>query len=107
MSINLRFQVVDARVWRIATWAAPFMIQVVLGLTVGISWLLGKSSSNVHGPVQYALGAVATLLLSAVFSTVLFRRGSPRAQGIAVSICGSFVVAIVGATVYGLWIIGW
>lgn len=107
MTTNPRLHNLNARVWQTATWAAPFTIQVVLGVAVGTSWLLGKYSSNVYGFVQYAIGAAATLLLSTAVCIALFMRGSSRARGIAVSIVGSFVVAVIGATAYGFWIIGW
>jgi hypothetical protein len=107
MTTNPRLRNSDARVWQTATWAAPFTIQVVLGLAVGISWLLGKYLSNVHGFGQFAFGAGATLLLSAAVSAALLTRESVRAQGVGISIVGSSVVAVVGATVYGFWIIGW
>ena len=107
MTANSRLHNLDGRVWRTATWAAPFTIQVVLGVAVGISWMLGKYSLNMHGLAQYATGAAFTLLLSAAVSLALFMRGSFRAQGVAVSIVGSFVVAVIGAAVYGFWIVGW
>jgi hypothetical protein len=102
-----RLRDLDARVWSTATWAAPFTIQVVLGVAIAILWLLGKYLSNVHGFAQYVSGAAATLLLSAAVSILLFRSGSPRAQGLAISIVGSFVVAAIGGVVYGFWIVGW
>ena len=98
---------VDERVWRSATWASPFTIQVVLGCVVGISWLAGKYSGSPHGFGQFAIGAVATVLLSAAISAALFAKGSLRTQGVAISIIGSVVVALVGATAYGFWVIGW
>lgn len=107
MTTSSRLRNVDARVWRTATWAAPFTIQAVLGLGVGITWLVGRHPSNTHGFGQYAIGAGATFLLLASVGFALLRQGSPRAHGIAISLAGSFVVALVGATAYGSWIIGW
>lgn len=101
------FHIRDERVWRTATWAAPFAIQVILGVAVAISWLLGKYWSNLHGAGQFAFGAGATVLLSAAVSAALFARRTPAAQGIAISIVGSCLVAVVGAVIYGYWIIGW
>ncbi|MGH3645076.1 MAG: hypothetical protein ACRDUX_39350, partial [Mycobacterium sp.] len=63
--------------------------------------------SNMHGFAQYSITAAVTLLVSAAVSGSLLMSRSPRAQGLALSIIGSFVVAIVGASVYGFWIIGW
>jgi hypothetical protein len=107
MTTTPRLRISDTHVWRAATWAAPFTIQIVVGVAIGISWLAGKYMSNVHGFGQFALGAGVTLLLSASVSAVLATRGSSRAHGVAVSIVGSSVVAVVGATIYGFWIIGW
>jgi hypothetical protein len=107
MTVSPRLRNSDARVWQTATWAAPFTIQVVLGIAVSISWLLGQYSSNVHGFGQFALGVGATLILSAVVSAALLTRGSFRAKGVGISIIGSSVVAVIGATIYGFWIIGW
>ena len=107
MTTSPRLRDLDSRVWSTATWAAPFTIQLVLGLAIAISWLLGKCLSNVHGFAQYLSGGAATLLISAVVSIVLFISGSPRAQGVAISIVGSFLVAAIGGIVYGFWIVGW
>ncbi|MBJ7339338.1 hypothetical protein [Mycolicibacterium sp.] len=97
----------DDRVWRTATWTSPFTVQLVLGAIVGIAWWVGKYAWSPHGFGQYAIGATTTLLLSVAISGVLYTRGSFRAQGMAISIVGSFVVAVVGATAYGFWIVGW
>lgn len=107
MTASTSISKIDAQVWRTATWAAPFTIQVVLGVAVSISWLVGKYASDVHGFIQFALGASATLVLSAAISAALYKTGSLRAQGIAISIVGSAVVATIGATTYGFWIVGW
>jgi uncharacterized membrane protein len=107
MTASPRLRNFDERVWRIATWAAPFTIQVVLGVAVAISWLLGKNVSNLHGFAQYASGTAATLLLSAALSAPLFLSNSPRAQGVAISIVGSLAVSVVGGVLYGFWIIAW
>lgn len=97
----------NERVWRTATWAAPFAIQIILGVAVAISWLLGKYWSTLHGIGQLALGAGATVLLSAAVSAALYARRTPAAQGIAISVAGSCLVAVVGACIYGSWIIEW
>lgn len=107
MSSILRIRTLDATVWRTATWAAPFMIQVVLGFGIGITWVLGRKPSNLHGFGQYALGAAGTLLLAIAVSAGLFVRGTARAQGVAISMLGSVGVTLIGAIAYGFWIIGW
>jgi hypothetical protein len=107
MSTLSRLRTLDGDVWRFATWAAPFTVQAVLGVAVGVTWLLGRSPSSLHGFSQYALGAGGTLLLAGVATGALLMRGSARAKGFAISIIGSFVVALIGATAYGFWIVGW
>lgn len=107
MTTMMQLRDLDERVWRTATWASPFTVQLILGAVVGVSWVVGKFAWSPHGFGQYAIGAAATLLLSAAISGVLFTRASFRAQGIAISIVGSFAVSLVGATVYGFWIVGW
>jgi hypothetical protein len=107
MTSSTRFRNVDARVWSAATWAAPFTIQVVLGVAIAITWLLGKNVSNLHGFAQYAAGLAGTLLLSAAVSAPLYMSGSPRAQGVAISIVGSFAISLIGGVLYGVWIVAW
>jgi hypothetical protein len=107
MKARPRLRNFDDDVWRIATWAAPFTVQVVLGVAIAISWLLGKYVSNLHGFAQYTSGMVATLLLSAAVSAPLFMSASPRARGVAISIVGSFVVSVVGGVLSGFWIVAW
>ena len=107
MTVRWWIRVSDERLWRSATWTTPFAIQVVLGVAIAISWLLGTCWSNLHGVGQFVLGAGATVLLSAATSAALFTRRTPAAQGIAISIVGSSLLALVGAVVYGFWIIGW
>jgi len=107
MKAGPRLRNFDGDAWRIATWAAPFTVQAVLGVAIAISWLLGKYVSNLHGFAQYASGMAATLLLSAAVSAPLFMSSSPRAQGVAISVVGSLAVSVVGGVLYGFWIIAW
>jgi hypothetical protein len=104
MTATLWLRNVD-RVWRTATWAAPFTMQVVLGVVIASSWLLGKYISNLHGFAQYASGTATTLILSAAVSVPLFLSNSPRAQGVAISIIGSLAVTVVGGVLFGFWIL--
>lgn len=82
-------------------------MQLVVGLTVSTSWLVGKSSLNVHGFSQFLLGMAITVVLSVATIAALLAQRTWRAKGVAMSIVGSLVLCIVGATAYGFWIIGW
>jgi len=97
----------DERLWRTATWTTPFAIQAALAVAIAISWLLGKCWSNLHGVGQFTLGAGATAMSATAVSVALFARRTPAAQGIAIGIVGSSLLVLVGAVVYGFWIIGW
>ncbi|BBY28069.1 hypothetical protein [Mycolicibacterium sediminis] len=97
----------DDDAWRWATWATPFVVQVVLGVGLTVSWVLGRPPFLVIGAVQIAIAAVTALLVSAVLAVLLVRSRSSRLHGLAVSLAGSCVVVAIGASVYGVWILGW
>ncbi|MFC7673297.1 hypothetical protein ACFQWH_09465 [Mycolicibacterium sp. GCM10028919] len=104
---ELQFRAPDRAVWSTATWAAPFVVQIVLCVLIAACWTAGKLLTDTHGLLQFAIGTAVTLLLMAAVVGALFTSQSPRARGVAVSIVGSFVVTLVGGLCYGLWIIGW
>jgi hypothetical protein len=102
-----RLSELDARVWLTATWAAPFVVQIVVGIAIAFTWLAGRYVPNVHGFAQYLSGAAATLVLVGAVGGSLFVSTSLRARGIAISIFGSLAVTLVGGLLYGFWVIGW
>ena len=97
----------DDDAWRCATWTVPFAVQLVFGIGLGVSWLLGRPPFLVDGWAQYAMAAVTPLLVSAVLGVLLVRSRRPRLCGVAVALAGSCVVVALGACVYGVWILGW
>lgn len=104
---NLRLHGTDGAVWSTATWAAPFVVQIVLGVLVAASWAAGKMLADTHGLRQFVIGAAVTLVLAAAVAGALFKSQSPRARGVAVSVFGSFVVTLIGGLCYGSWVIQW
>lgn len=105
-----RVRDLDARVWRTATWSAPFVVQVELGLLLTAIWTLGKWPFPTHsaygGERTWMLtAAVVTTLTSLVFSAVLLQSSSPRHRGLSLSIAGSSVVVLIGGTAYAYLIL--
>lgn len=107
MTSFARLRAVDARAWSTATWLAPLTTQVILALTLIISWLIGKVFLGSAALLQFLGGSVAVCLVCTVTATLLGRSGTPRAQGGALSIVGGFTVVFVGGLLYGFWILGW
>jgi hypothetical protein len=97
----------DASLWSAATWAAPFVVQIVVGMAIAFSWLAGRYVPEVHGFAQYVSGAAATLVLAAAVGGLLLVSTSSRGRGIAISIFGSLAVTLIGGLLYGFWVIGW
>jgi hypothetical protein len=95
----------DARAWRVATLASPFVVQIVLGLLLVTMWLLGKWPFETHS--AYA-GERAWMLTSTVITTLtalliggaLLRSPAPRNRGLALSIAGSSATVLTGGIVY-------
>lgn len=102
-----RLRGVDSRVWATATWLAPVTTQVVLALAIAASWLCGTWFPGAPAILQFVGGSVAVFLMCAVTAIALARSATPRAQGVAVSIAGGYAVVLVGALLYGFWILGW
>ncbi|BCI51607.1 hypothetical protein NIIDNTM18_08850 [Mycolicibacterium litorale] len=107
MTALARLHGLDTRVWSTATWSSPFVTQLVLALVIVMSWLLGKWFPGTGAVVLFAVSAVVVFLLCTVLSAVLIRSTSPRAYGVALSVAGSFAVALTGGLVYGFWILAW
>ncbi len=104
-----RFPKMDSRAWSTATWAVPFVVQLVLGTMFIALWLLGKVppfvTHSAYGGERIwflAAAAVAVLVSVAVGGWLLTSR-SLRVLGVAVSVAGSAVVVLVGTVVFGFW----
>jgi hypothetical protein len=107
MTALARLNDLDARVWSTATWSAPLMTNVLLALVIVASWLLGRLLPGSGAVVLFLMSAAAVLLVCAVMTTLLARSTSSRARGIALSVVGSYAVVLVGALVYGFWVLRW
>lgn len=96
----------DSRAWATATWSAPLVAQLILALLIASAWLLGKWFPGPALPL-FAASAAGVFVLCAVATFVLIRSTSSRARGMALSVAGSYVVVLVGATLYGIWMLPW
>lgn len=106
MTTSTHLGSLDSRAWATATWSAPLVTQLVLALLIASAWLLGKWFP---GPalLLFAASAVGVFVLCAVATFVLIRSTSSRARGMAASVAGSYVVVLVGAALYGIWMLPW
>lgn len=100
----------DARAWRTATWSAPFVIQLVLGLLLVALWLLGKWPYATHsahaGERTWMLTATAiTTLASLVTSALLMRSPSARHRGLSLSLAGSSAVVVLGGILFAFLVL--
>ena len=96
----------DSRAWATATWSAPLVTQLILALLIASAWVLGKWFPGPALPL-FATSAAGVFVLCAVATFVLIRSTSSRARGMALSVAGSYVVVLVGAAVYGIWMLQW
>ncbi|PIJ31041.1 hypothetical protein BMW24_021610 [Mycobacterium heckeshornense] len=99
----------DSRVWSTATWALPFVVQLVLGAMFIVLWLLGKvppftTHSAYEGERAWFIsGAAVTMVASAVVSGLLLTSRSPCVRGVALSAVGSGTIVLIGSIVYAIW----
>lgn len=100
-----RLRDVDSQYWSTATWATPFITQVVLAVGIVAAWLVGKRLHN--GLVVFLISTAITALIAAATAALLLRSASPRARGVALSILGTSAIVFVGGLVYGVWILRW
>jgi hypothetical protein len=107
MAFISRARDVDARAWSAATWATPFVTQLLLALVVATSWMVGKVFVGAHGALLFLSAAAVVLIVSAATCGALLRSASPRARGVALSVAGSYVVVFLGGIVYGFWVLRW
>lgn len=104
---NPRLRESDRQIWTAATWAAPFVVQIVVGVAIAATWMVGRYGPDVHGFSQYVIGVSVMLLVAVVVGGPLLASRSPRAKGLAVSVFGASGITIVGGVVYGAWVVGW
>ncbi|MFB1297750.1 hypothetical protein ACAG24_019730 [Mycobacterium sp. pW049] len=89
----------DERMWKAATWSAPFAVQVVIAVTGVAAWLLG----TIHGTEDDAdrqlvllLGTAVAVLVSAVVGGVLLTRPDPKQRGIGLAVFASAATVLIG-----------
>ena len=106
MTTSTHLGSLDSRAWATATWSAPLVTQLILALLIASAWVLGKWFPGPALPL-FATSAAGVFVLCAVATFVLIRSTSSRARGMALSVAGSYVVVLGGATVYGIWMLQW
>lgn len=94
----------DSRTWCTATWLVPLTTQVVLALVIMTSWLLGKWFPGAGGVPLFFASVAVVFSLCVMAVIVLARSSMSRAQGVALSIIGAYVVMLIGGGLYGFWI---
>jgi hypothetical protein len=107
VTFTSRVRDLSSTAWASATWATPFVTQILLAMVIACSWLLGKVFVGAHGGLLFLFGAAAVLIPSGLAAIALRRSASPRANGLALSIAGSYSVVLVGGLLYGVWIGQW
>jgi hypothetical protein len=93
----------DDRAWTVATRSAPVVIQVVLGLLLVSTWLLGRWSLAPRSAVLAATGIA--MVVSLVVAAGLLGRGSPTARGLGLSAAACAAIVLIGAVPYAFWLL--
>lgn len=105
---TVRARKFDDRTWTVATRSAPVVIQVILGLLLISTWLLGRWSvvaDAEHAPRVAVLGAtgIAVVFSLGVAVGLLFRdAGAARGVGLSTAACAAIV--LIGAVTYAFWL---
>ncbi|MGV0626962.1 hypothetical protein [Mycolicibacter minnesotensis] len=93
-------------VWRRATWLTPVAIQPVLGMLVGVTWLLLDWL-----PIPYPRFRVIVLLATALTTAVTVTLGAllttsdrPGWRAFGLSLAGSGFAVLIGNTTYALFL---
>lgn len=105
MSSSARVKFFDACAWRTATWSAPFVVQLILGMLLIAMWLLGKWPFETHsayaGERAWMLTAsVITTLGALLISAALLRSPSPRNRGLGLSVASCSVSVLLGGAIF-------
>lgn len=104
MTFLSRLHDLDARGWRTATWSAPFIVQIELGLLLVAMWASGKwlfTTESGNSERTWMIAALAiTTLTSLIFSGALLRSPSQRRRGLSLSVAGSSAIVVVGGACY-------
>lgn len=110
MSIPASQRDLDEDVWRTATWSAPFVVQLVVGVQFAVMWLLAKSVFPTRGVYEgerawLVIAAVITTLLSLGIAALLWRSPSSRRRGLGLSTAGASATALLGSIVFAFEIL--
>jgi hypothetical protein len=105
MSTPARANFFDIGAWRTATWSAPVVVQLMLGVLLVVMWLLGKWPFDTHsayaGERAWMLTAtVITTLASLLVGAALLRSVSSRNRGLGLSTLGCSAVLLAGGTIF-------
>lgn len=99
-----RLHDLDARGWRTATWSAPFIVQIELGLLLATMWASGKwlfTTESGNSERIWMLAALAVTTLTALMvSGALLRSPSQRRRGLSLAVAGSSAIVVVGGAFY-------
>jgi hypothetical protein len=108
-----RLRDLDSRAWSTATWAVPFMFQLVSGTMFIALWLLGKApyfmthNAETGGRAWLLTAAAVTALIWVPVSGLLLMSRSSRVRGIGMGVAGSVAIVLIGTIVFAFWILRW
>ena len=91
--------------WRVATWLAPLLIQIVLAVMFLVMWLLGQWPFAAHSEyegegVWFSSAVVITSLTSFGASALLLLSRSSRRRAVALSLACSTAIVLIGGVIY-------
>jgi len=102
MEFSASNRIRDAQVetWRVATWAVPITVEIVIAVMIVILWLLSKTPAFPRLERGWLLtGAGLAALVSLAAAGFLMRASSSRRRGLGLSVAASACIVAVGATV--------
>jgi hypothetical protein len=105
----VRARRLEDRTWTVATRSAPVVVQVILGLLLISTWLLGRWSlvaDAAHASRVAVLGATGIAVVLSLGAAVgLFDRESAVARGLGLSTAACAAIVLIGAVAYAFWLL--
>ena len=99
----------DQRVWTVATWSIPFVVQLVTGAVLIAMWLIGKwtplqpnTSAGTRSTLLTAIGIAVGIFL--VVAAALVTRSSSTTRGVGLGTAASAAIVLIGGVVYAFWL---